>query len=152
MPRQRVPLSLRRLVIRRARGCCEYCRAQERFSPEAFSVEHIVPRSAGGPTVESNLALSCQGCNNHKAIRTIAFDPETGLGASLFNPREEKWVEHFTWSEDYTTVRGATPTGRATVAALKLNRHGLVNMRRVLYAMGEHPPVEPEGVRAIATD
>ena len=152
MPRQHVPLSLRRLVIGRARGCCEYCRGQERFSPEAFSVEHIAPRATGGSTVESNLALSCQGCNNHKAIKSIALDPKTGQDATLFNAREEKWVEHFTWSEDYTTVRGRTPTGRATVEALKLNRQGLVNMRRVLYAMGEHPPVEPEAVKAIATD
>ena len=131
-------------MIDRARCCCEYCQSQERFSPEPFSVEHIAPRYSGGPTVESNLALSCQGCNNHKAIRTIALDPETGARASLFNPREENWNEHFTWSEDYTTVRGRTPTGRATVAALRLNREGLVNMRRVLYAMGEHPPAEPE--------
>jgi hypothetical protein len=30
------------------------------------------------------------------------------------------------------------------VEALQLNREGLVNMRRVLYAIGEHPPQEAE--------
>ena len=148
MPREHIPVQLRQLVTDRVRGCCEYCRSQSRFAPEPFSVEHIVPRYTGGLTVESNLALSCQGCNNHKAIKTVARDPVTGLPASLFNPREENWSEHFTWSDDYTTVQGMTPMGRATVAALRLNREGLVNMRRVLYAMGEHPPAEPEAVKA----
>jgi hypothetical protein len=30
------------------------------------------------------------------------------------------------------------------VEALQLNREGLINMRRVLYAVGEHPPQEIE--------
>lgn len=145
MPKH-TPRRLRRLVIDRAGGCCEYCVSQARFSPQAFSVEHIKPIHAGGPTIESNLALSCQGCNNHKAIRTIARDPLTGLSASLFNPREGNWNEHFTWSDDYATMQGITPTGRATVVALRLNREGLVNIRRVLYAMGDHPPVGLESV------
>jgi len=45
------------------------------------------------------------------------------------------------WNDEYATMQGITPTGRATVVALRLNREGLVNLRRVLYAMGEHPPV-----------
>ncbi len=34
-----------------------------------------------------------------------------------------------------------TPTGRATVSELQLNRPGLVNPRRALYTLGEHPPI-----------
>jgi len=37
-------------------------------------------------------------------------------------------------------IIGLTPTGRATVEVLKLNREGLVNLRQVLYAAGKHPP------------
>ncbi len=37
---------------------------------------------------------------------------------------------------------GLTPTGRSTVEVLQLNREGVVNLRRVLYGMGEHPAVE----------
>jgi hypothetical protein len=37
-------------------------------------------------------------------------------------------------------VIGLTPTGRATVNELNLNRSGLINLRRVLFACGEHPP------------
>jgi len=28
------------------------------------------------------------------------------------------------------------------IETLRLNREGLVNLRRILYAMGEHPPAE----------
>ena len=35
---------------------------------------------------------------------------------------------------------GVTATGRATIEALRLNRSGVVNLRRILYLAGEHPP------------
>ncbi len=33
---------------------------------------------------------------------------------------------------------------RATIEALHLNRPALINLRRVLYVVGEHPPVDPD--------
>jgi hypothetical protein len=132
------------LVAERARGCCEYCRGQAAYAMQPFSVEHVVPRGRGGLTDEANLAFSCQGCNNHKYTKTEATDPAGGAVAPLFNPRTQKWRDHFTWNHDATLVLGVTPTGRATVAALRLNREGLVNLRRVLFAHGLHPPPEPE--------
>ena len=42
--------------------------------------------------------------------------------------------------EDYTIIIGLTPTGRATVEALQMNRRGLVNLRQALFALGKHPP------------
>jgi hypothetical protein len=35
---------------------------------------------------------------------------------------------------------GITPTGRATIALFQTNREGVMNMRRVLGIMGNHPP------------
>ena len=90
----------------------------------------------------ANLALACQGCNNHKYTKTEASDPVSGAMAPLFHPRRQRWRDHFTWDNTYTVIIGLTPTGRATVETLQLNRAGLVNLRRVLYAMGEHPPEE----------
>jgi 5-methylcytosine-specific restriction endonuclease McrA len=80
--------ALRQLVTRRARGCCEYCRSQEAYATERFSVEHIQPRALGGLTVAENLALACQGCNGHKAAKTTAADPETNEMTVLFHPRQ----------------------------------------------------------------
>src|SRR5262245_7679839 len=92
--------ALKRLVEERARGCCEYCRGQARFAMQAFSVEHVEPRSRGGKTESDNLALSCQGCNNHKYVKTTGTDPVTALVVPLFHPRQDRWREHFAWSDD----------------------------------------------------
>ncbi len=132
----------RRIVAQRARHCCEYCQSQLRFSVDSFSVEHIVPCSRGGTDDLDNLGLACQRCNNHKFTATQAPDPLTGEMASFFHPREQSWHEHFLWSHEYLFIRGLTPTGRATVERLQLNRSSLVNLRRVLVSAGEHPPID----------
>lgn len=157
-----IPAQLRRLVLVRAANICEYCRAQAMYSSDPITVDHIIAQSLGGITTENNLACSCFGCNQHKAIRVIreasgieddetncnqhkairvmALDPTTGLRVPLFHPRQQRWEEHFAWNEDFTQMLGITPTGRATIEALQLNRFGLVNLRRALHAIGEHPP------------
>ncbi len=141
MTDEHITSELRQLVANRARGCCEYCYSQSRFAMQSFSVEHIKPLSKGGLSTEANLALSCQGCNNHKYNKIESYDPATNQRVPLFHPREQKWSDHFIWNDDYSLVIGITATGRATVEALQLNRDGLVNLRRVLYKMGEHPPL-----------
>ncbi len=66
MPDQRITTELRQQVIKRAGDCCEYCRSQAKYATQSFSVEPIVARAKGGATALDNLALACQGCNNHK--------------------------------------------------------------------------------------
>jgi HNH endonuclease len=111
---------------------------------QAFAVEHIDPRSRAGTTTADNLAYACQGCNNHKYDHTHGRDPVSGAEVSLFHPRRQRWRDNFAWTPDGTIVVGLTPTGRATVETLRLNRDGLVALRRLLYAAGEHPPPDAE--------
>jgi hypothetical protein len=119
---------------------CEYCRSLLRFSPDPFSIEHIVPRSRGGSDDPENLALSCQGCNGRKYTDVEALDPSTGMTAPLFHPRRHEWGEHFAWSVDFSLILGLTPTGRATVERLQLNRSGVIRLRQALASLGHHPP------------
>jgi hypothetical protein len=49
----------------------------------------------------------------------------------------------FVWGNDATIMMGTTPTGRATIEELKLNRAPVMNLRRVLVDAGLHPPPEP---------
>jgi hypothetical protein len=86
-------------------------------------IDHIIPVAAGGTNDEANLWLACQLCNNHKSDKMGAVDPETGENSALFNPRTQKWTDHFRWSEDGIRVIGLTPIGRATVSALHLSNH-----------------------------
>jgi 5-methylcytosine-specific restriction endonuclease McrA len=99
--------SLRALVRDRAMDCCEYCRAQAKFSHDSFAVEHIIPIVKGGAENEiGNLAWSCLGCNNFKYTATTAYDLITAQMAPLFNPRTDKWADHFRWSSDFCSVIG----------------------------------------------
>lgn len=136
----RVPASLRREVAQRAQQLCEYCRCPEVFSPDSFTIDHIQPRQLGGATALENLAWACFGCNGRKFTKMAHADPLTGEITPLFNPRQQSWDEHFAWSEDSTQLLGRTPCGRATVAALGLNRVGVINLRRLLASAGLHPP------------
>ncbi|MCP4350113.1 MAG: HNH endonuclease [Desulfobacterales bacterium] len=140
MPEKRVSAEQRRIVTERAKKCCEYCLSQSRFATESFSVEHVIPRFLGGQTELKNLALACQGCNGHKHVRIRGYDSVSGNEVNLYNPRIHKWNEHFRWNDDFALIIGLTPEGRATLETLKLNREGLVNLRRVLYEAGKHPP------------
>lgn len=140
MHKDHITAEQKRKVVERAKRCCEYCRSQARFAIQSFSVEHIIPQSRGGTNSLDNLALACQGCNNFKYNKIEDKDPVTGNMVSLYHPRKHRWNEHFAWNNDFTLVIGLTPTGRATVKALLLNREGAINLRRMLYAMGEHPP------------
>jgi hypothetical protein len=135
MPEQRAR------VAERAKDCCEYCHSQEWYSPDSFSVEHIIPLIKGGKNTLDNLAFARQGCNNRKFTSTEAFDPISQTTVPLFNPRQHQWTEHFAWSNDGALILGLTPVGRASVEKLQLNRTGLVNLRRILFEAGEHPPI-----------
>jgi hypothetical protein len=135
---------LRRAVEQRAKGRCEYCQSPARYSTQTFSLEHIIPRSQGGDTSLDNLALACQGCNNHKYNKTKSSDPVTNRLVDLFHPRTQRWQEHFSWDARFERIIGLTATGRAMVDALQLNRPELVNLRRLLYAAGEHPLSDTE--------
>jgi hypothetical protein len=88
----------------------------------------------------SNLALACAGCNARKFTATMAIDPATGTTVAMYHPRRDQWDEHFVWNADLTEIIGVSRAGRATVARLGLNRTGVVNLRRVLVALGLHPP------------
>jgi len=48
MPESRLTQQQRQFIKKRANGCCEYCLSQAKFSPDPFSIEHIIPRSKGG--------------------------------------------------------------------------------------------------------
>ena len=135
-----VPVELQRAVRERWANCCAYCRTAETLSVAIFEFEHIVPRSAGGTTDSENLCFSCPTCNRFKADRTVAPDPLTEQDVALFHPVRDQWADHFAWNKDATTIIGLTSTGRATVAALRMNRAVLIRLRRMWVAMSEHPP------------
>lgn len=142
MSRSYISKLLRERVAQQANHRCGYCLTQQSVVGSPMEIDHIIPESLGGLTEESNLWLACSLCNDHKGDRIAALDPETGELVQLFNPRYQLWNEHFIWTQRGELIIGVTPTGRATVAALNINRPTLVRSRRLWVSVGWHPPKE----------
>ena len=135
-----IPIGLRRNVTERANHQCEYCQTQSRLVAQPLPVDHIFPVSLGGQTELDNLCLACSPCNSHKTDKVEAIDPVTKQVVPLYNPRTDRWDDHFVWSEDGTEIVGQTATGRATVETLKMNRPHAVVSRTIWVMTGLHPP------------
>lgn len=140
MSRDYIPKALRERVASRSGHRCGYCRTATFLVGTTFEVDHIVPESFGGRSDEDNLCLACPTCNGHKSNRITAVDPSTHEVVPLFDPRHQVWTEHFAWNEEGDRILGSTPTGRATVEALQLNRPMLVYARWLWVGWGCHPP------------
>jgi hypothetical protein len=135
-----ISASLREQVRQTDRAQCCYCQTQEANSGIPLSFDHILPRSKGGETTFDNLCLACRACNEFKSNSTEGINLLTGVNVVLFNPRSQKWSDHFEWSEDGTKVEGKTSTGRATVVTLRMNHTAIVAARRRWALSGWHPP------------
>lgn len=129
---------LRRLVVDRAGNRCEYFGLLQEGQEAAFHTDHVVPRASGGPTVAENLALACVSCSLLKEARRSALDPRTNRRTPLFHPRRQRWAKHFRW--DGVSIMGLTPTGRATIAALRMNHPMILSIRQEESDRGRHPP------------
>jgi hypothetical protein len=133
-----VPKGVRNQVIQRARGFCEYCYASQAILVD-MEIDHIVPERAGGTTTLASLCLSCFSCNAHKRQFQTGLDSHTNTLVRLFHLRHDRWENHFRWSGDYTRIIGISPTGRATVERLQMNRESVVMARRRWLLAGWKP-------------
>jgi hypothetical protein len=130
--------SLHAQVVLRAGHRCEYCQLSQFGQEATFHLDHVIPRAAGGPTTADNLALVCVSCSLRKWAKQKGTDPDSGEEVPLFNPRTQAWADHFRWEGE--RVVPLTPTGRATLATLAMNRPMIVAIRQEEMARGRHPP------------
>ena len=130
--------AVRQLVRNRAGNCCEYCRLPATAVTVPFHVDHINPLKHGGSDDSHNLCLACYKCNAHKGHDLVGFDPQTGELTRLYNPREQRWEEHFTIQSDMR-IHGLTAQGRTTVRVLQMNDEDRLENRQLLAEIGEYP-------------
>jgi hypothetical protein len=127
-------------VAERASHRCEYCQAPEAVFNFPFEVEHIVALGRGGSDEEGNWALSCRAGNLHKSDCIEAIDPQTRALAQLFHPRRQQWEVHFAVDERTGALTGLTPSGRATVERLQMNRPAQLAARMQWMRLRLFPP------------
>jgi hypothetical protein len=130
-----VNATLEDAVRSRSLAQCEYCQFPEAAGELSFHIDHIISQQHGGQTVSENLALACPYCNRFKGPNLAGIDSITGAVTPLFHPRLEQWSDHFSWNGP--VLMGLTPTGRATVAVLKINSPEAVELRRLLQLGGD---------------
>jgi 5-methylcytosine-specific restriction endonuclease McrA len=80
-------------VFARDGGRCAYCGILTRRpgrgvrrTPDLATLDHVVPRSMGGPLARENLVIACQSCNNERGVmdaesfRALKADHKDGHG------------------------------------------------------------------------
>jgi hypothetical protein len=115
-----IPRATRKRVFDRDGGRCQYCHLLQVGQAAVFHINHVIPKSKGGPTDETNLALQCPYCSLHKSAKVEAVDPSSGEAVLLFHPLRQKWSEHFALDAG-GICSGLSAVGRATVDALQMN-------------------------------
>jgi hypothetical protein len=81
------------------------------------------------------MALSCFDCNRFKGSDIASVDHVTGELVALFNPRTQRWTEHF--SLNGGRIVPLTAVGRVTERILQLNLSGRLEVRMKLAAAGK---------------
>jgi 5-methylcytosine-specific restriction endonuclease McrA len=121
----------RALVRSRAGGSCEYCQSHQGDEPIfRYQIEHILPKQHGGTDDDVNLALACPHCNQHKGTNLAGLDPIDDSLTPLFNPRAQRWEDHF--AHRGPVIMGQSAVGRTTVRVLHMNDELRVRHRATL--------------------
>ncbi len=133
-----ISAALRRLVIERASGCCEYCRINTEDRAIDFAIDHIIAEKHGGATAAENLCLSCYWCNSYKgsSISSVDWDYDAAT-IPLFNPRKQRWDAHF--RIDGIRIDPITAHGRVTAYLLRFNAIERLQERELLSVLGSFP-------------
>ncbi len=132
-----VSAELRRLVEARAEGLCEYCLIAEEDTFYGCEVDHIISEKHGGPTQGDNLGYACVFCNQAKGSDVGSIHWESGQFVRLFNPRTDRWADHFVLGG--CQIEGVTAIGVVTALILGFNNDERLLERQILQEMNRYP-------------
>ena len=132
-----VGAAVRRLVAVRADFLCEYCLVHEDDTVFGCEVDHIISEKHGGATDAENLAYACAFCNRAKGSDIGSIVPGTGRFVRFFNPRTDRWAEHF--ALDGVTIVPLSDIGEVTSRILAFNDSDRLFERQTLQTVGRYP-------------
>jgi hypothetical protein len=131
-----VGTDVRQEVAARADSLCEYCLIAEEDTFFGCEVEHIISLKHGGPSESANLAYACAFCNRHKGSDVDSVS-EAGEFSRFFNPRTDRWSEHFRLVTNI--IQPLTVIGEVTARVLRFNHTDQLLERDRLIAVGRYP-------------
>ena len=128
-----VSADLRRRVMARAQGRCEYCRIPEDATINGCEIDHIIAEKHQGETTAENLALACFFCNRNKGSDLGSHKPQTEEFVRFYNPRTDEWDAHFGVEDDGITFTALTDIGEVTARILGFNDANRLQERQIQY-------------------
>ena len=133
------PDALRRLVQSRAFERCEYCLLAVSDAGLPHEIDHVISRKHGGTSDAENLAFACYLCNRYKGSDIASLHPTTGELVRLYDPRKDRWDEHFRIAGP--VLEPLTAVGATTLQLLRLNVTNRVVERKLLQGLNRYRKV-----------
>jgi len=129
-----ISAELRQTIADRANGLCEYCLIAEADTFYGCEVDHIISLKHGGSSKPENLAYACALCNRAKGS-DVGSVSTSGEFTRFFNPRTDRWVEHFRL--DAAVIRPLTIVGEVTARILGFNDSARLHEREEMIRFGK---------------
>jgi hypothetical protein len=134
---------LRQLIADRANLLCEYCLVAEADTFYGCEVDHIISLKHGRSSESDNLAYACALCNRSKGS-DIGSISTTGEFTRFFNPRTDRWAEHFRLEQ--AAISPLTTVGEVTARIFGFNDSARLHEREEMIRFRKYPS---EGATAI---
>ncbi|MEO6820855.1 MAG: HNH endonuclease signature motif containing protein [Ginsengibacter sp.] len=136
MKRYTIPDHIKSAVAQRAGFKCEYCLLSDIVSFYNFHIDHIISIKHGGVSHIDNLAYCCPDCNYCKGS-DIGSAIENDIMVRFFNPRKDKWNEHFYLEDGMILCK--TDIANVTEPIFKFNELDKLIYRRQLIHLNQYP-------------
>jgi len=114
---------------------CEYCLITEADTFYGCEVDHIISLKHDGTSDVGNLAYACALCNRAKGT-DIGSVSTSGEFTRFFNPRTDRWSEHF--RIEGATILPLTPIGEVTARILGFNESARIHERNELMRLSRY--------------
>jgi hypothetical protein len=92
-PVRYVPEAMRQKVWNKSGGRCWYCGLVMAIYGLEATMDHVVPRAAGGTSDVANLVPCCRICNRLKQDGSCAYLRARLAGAPQFDRSQRRWLE-----------------------------------------------------------
>ena len=115
---------------------CEYCLIAEVDTFYGCEVDHVISLKHGGSSEPENLAYACAPCNRAKGTE-IASISASGELTRFFNPRTDRWAEHFRL--EGASIQRLTTIGEVTARILGCNDSARLHERDEMIRFGKYP-------------
>lgn len=131
-----ISAELRQTIADRAKQLCEYCLIAEADTFYGCEVDHIISLKHGGSSDPDNFAYACAPCNRAKGS-DVASISAAGEVTRFFNPRADRWAEHFRL--EGASIQPLTTVGEVTARILGFNDSARLHEREEMIRFSKYP-------------